>query len=137
MSSPGRLAVRLALLAVALAAVVAIVSWQRTEDDCNEAAATIGRALGGIGGGAAELSEARSTLLGGCHASAPVLSAAGALQGAGRAGEAEPLLRRVLRDEPDNFGAWATLSLLLADSDPAGARRARGRALELNPLAGR
>ncbi len=136
MSSPGRLAVRLALLAVALAAIVAIVSWQRTEDDCNEAAATVGRALAGTGG-AAELREARSTLLGGCHASAPILSAAGALQGAGRAGEAEPLLRRVLRDEPDNFGAWATLSLVLADSDPAGARRARGRALELNPLAGR
>ena len=136
MSSPGRLAVRLALLAIALAAIVAIVSWQRTEDDCNEAAATVGRALGGTGG-AAELREARSTLLGGCHASAPILSAAGALQGAGRAGEAEPLLRHVLRDEPDNFGAWATLSLVLADSDPAGARRARGRALELNPLAGR
>ena len=136
MSSPGRLAVRLALLAIALAAIVAIVSWQRTEDDCNEAAATVGRALGGTGG-AAELREARSTLLGGCHASAPILSAAGALQGAGRAGEAEPLLRHVLRDEPDNFGAWATLSLVLADSDRAGARRARGRALELNPLAGR
>ncbi len=46
-------------------------------------------------------------------------------------------MRRVLRDEPDNFGAWATLSLVLAESDPAGARRARERALELNPLAGR
>ena len=87
MSSPGSLAVRLALLAVAIAAIVAIVSWQRTEDDCNEAGATVVR---GVGGAAtpAQVADARSTLLDGCHASAPLLAAAGALQGAGRADEA-------------------------------------------------
>ena len=136
MSSPGSLAVRLALLAVALAAIVAIASWQRTEDDCNEAGATVVR---GVGGAAtpAQVADARSTLLDGCHASEPLMAAGGVLQRDGQERQAEPLVRRVLRDEPDNFGAWATLSLVLAESDPAGAERARERALELNPLAGR
>ncbi|MET0205745.1 MAG: hypothetical protein ABWY97_07605 [Thermoleophilaceae bacterium] len=136
MTSPGRLAVRLSLLAAAVAVIVAVVSWQGTEDDCNEAAATIGRDTAG-NRDRSQLQRAEGTLLGGCHASAPLLSAAGVLQASGRDSEAELLLRRVLRDEPESYGAWAQLSLVLAESDPAAARRARERALELNPLARR
>lgn len=42
------------------------------------------------------------------------------------------LLRRVLRDEPDNQSGWFFLSQLLKDSDPAGASEAKARAERLD-----
>jgi hypothetical protein len=126
---------RIALLCAALAVAATLVLWQRTEDDCAEAGATVVREITGSVDRSV-LPGALRTLTADCHESRPVLAAAGALNQAGRQAEAEPLVRHALREEPDNFAAWAILSVALADSDPGAASRARARALELNPLAG-
>jgi hypothetical protein len=130
------LALRALLAAGALAVAIMMAAWQRGEDDCNEAGATVVRSIAG------EVPErsaraARATLLGGCHDTSPMLVAAGVLERAGREREALPLVRQALRDEPDNYRVWAIRSLVLAESDPRAAHRARERALDLNPLAGR
>jgi hypothetical protein len=135
MRSYGGLVARVALLCAALAVVAILVSWQRSEDDCTEAGATVVREITGSVDRSV-LPAALATLTGDCQESRAVLAVAGALNQAGRQSEAEPLARHVARDEPDNFAAWAILSAALADSDPAAARRARARALELNRLAG-
>jgi predicted Zn-dependent protease len=53
----------------------------------------------------------------------------------GRVEQAAAELRALVRAEPENVTAWATLALVLARSDPAGARAAdaRRRALAPNP----
>jgi hypothetical protein len=135
MRTPGLLVARLVLLCAALLVVVALVSWQQTEDGCAEAGATVVREIAGAVDRSV-LPAALAKLTGDCRESSPLLAAAGALRNAGREPEAEPLARHVVREEPDNFAAWAILSLALAKNDPAASERARARALELNPLAG-
>jgi tetratricopeptide (TPR) repeat protein len=135
MASPGSLAARAVLVAVALAAALSVVSWQSTEDDCREAGATVVREITGTES-AANLPGAFDTLRGDCHDVRPLLVAAGQLARAERRDEALPLARRAVRREPDDFAAWAVLSEALAEADPAAARRARRRALALNPRAG-
>ena len=130
----GRLATRLALFALAAALAVSIAGWQRHEDACAEAGAQVLREITGAADRSV-LPAARAALLDDCHDSAAAVSAAGALNQAGREGEAESLVRAVVREEPDSFAAWAVLSLATADSDPAASARARERALALNPLA--
>ena len=135
MRNYGGLVGRIALVGAAVAVVAGLVSWQRTEDDCAEAAAMVAREITG-NADRSVLPGAFATLRADCHESRPVLAAAGALNQAGRRHEAEVLARHVVRDEPDNFAGWAILSVALADSDPQAASHARVRALELNPLAG-
>jgi predicted Zn-dependent protease len=51
----------------------------------------------------------------------------------GDSARAVALLRPLVRDEPENVTAWTVLAFALADSDPAGARAAGARRLELAP----
>lgn len=44
------------------------------------------------------------------------------------------IARRLVRDEPENFNAWAVIYIGNLAADPREARRARREALELNPL---
>ena len=44
------------------------------------------------------------------------------------------ILERVLRDEPDNVGAWAQLLAVTARRDPVTARRARAELRRLDPV---
>lgn len=67
----------------------------------------------------------------------PLVREAALLAFAGRPDEGLPLLRRVVDREPENYEAWGQIVLAARDSEPALARRARARALELNPRAGR
>jgi predicted Zn-dependent protease len=52
---------------------------------------------------------------------------------AGQRDRAAAVLAPLVRDEPRNVTAWATLSVALAQRDPAAANRARARARELAP----
>lgn len=51
--------------------------------------------------------------------------------------EAVPVAERLVRLQPQSFEAWRSLYGLTTTSDPARARVARRRAVELNPRAGR
>jgi hypothetical protein len=44
------------------------------------------------------------------------------------------ILERVLRDEPDNLGAWAQLLAVTDRRDPVTARRARAALRRLDPV---
>jgi predicted Zn-dependent protease len=68
---------------------------------------------------------------------APILSEAGLLTTIGRRGRAVELLDDLVRREPDNPEAWATLARVLGRSDPARSRAAFRRARELSPPVGR
>jgi predicted Zn-dependent protease len=67
----------------------------------------------------------------------PLVRQAALLAFMGRPAAGVPLLRQVVEREPENYDAWAQLAAATARSDPALSRRARARALELNPRAGR
>ena len=54
---------------------------------------------------------------------------------AGREREAVTVLEELTRTEPESVEAWAQLAVALQEVDPARARIARERVLELNPLA--
>jgi tetratricopeptide (TPR) repeat protein len=135
MRSLGLVAARGALVAVAVAVALSVVSWQRTEDDCREAGATVVREITGTES-ASKLPGAFDALTGDCHDVRPLLVAAGQLARADRRDEALPLARLAVRREPDDFAAWAVLSEALADADAAAARRALRRARALNPRLG-
>ena len=57
---------------------------------------------------------------------------AGTRWSAGDQAGAIALMRRVLRDEPDNQSGWFLLSQWLKESDPAGAAAAKARAASLD-----
>ena len=63
----------------------------------------------------------------------PLLLEAGLLNAIGRPRDALPLAREAVRREPENLEAWLLLERAARGEDPALARRARARALELNP----
>ena len=54
---------------------------------------------------------------------------------AGRERDAIEVLEELTRSEPDSVEAWAQLAVAAREVDPARARAARARVLELNPLA--
>jgi cytochrome c-type biogenesis protein CcmH/NrfG len=54
---------------------------------------------------------------------------------AGRERDAIDVLEELTRSEPDSVEAWAQLAVAAREVDPARARAARARVLELNPLA--
>ena len=54
----------------------------------------------------------------------------------GRPGPAELEARRLVRHEPSNFDGWSVIYLANLGSDPPTARRARRKALALNPTGG-
>lgn len=65
----------------------------------------------------------------------PDLARGQLLYRAGRLREAVRVLGRLTRDEPESVEAWGLLALAAREVDPARARAARARVLELNPLA--
>lgn len=54
---------------------------------------------------------------------------------AGRERDAIAVLEALTRAEPESVEAWARLAVASQEADPARAREARARVLELNPLA--
>jgi hypothetical protein len=112
-------AVRLAIVAVALAAIVLLGSRLRDHDRCDAARAAV----------ATHVTELTAS----CRDPDVIAGASAALVGAGRREEGLRLARESVRREPESFIGWVALGLALRDRDPAGSRRALARAKELNP----
>ena len=113
------MAPRLAIVAIAVAAVAVLGSRLRDHDRCEGARASV----------AAKVATLRSS----CRDPDVVAGAAAALLVAGRRDRALALARESVRREPRSFIGWVAVGLALSDRDPAGSRRALARAKALNP----
>ena len=113
------MAVRLAIVALAAAAIVFLGSRLRDHDRCDAAVAAVATHVG--------------TLASNCRDPDVVAGAAAQLLAAGKREDGLRLARESVRREPASFIGWVALGLALRDQDPAGSRRALARAKELNP----
>jgi hypothetical protein len=112
-------AARIAIVAVAVAAVAVLGTRLRDHDRCESARAAVPP-------GAATLTDA-------CRDPDVVAGASAALVTAGRRDRGLALARESVRREPRSFIGWVAVGLALRDRDPAGARGALARAKALNP----
>lgn len=113
------MAVRLAIVALAAAAIVFLGSRLHDHDRCDDAVAAVATHVG--------------TLASNCRDPDVVAGAAAQLLAAGKREDGLRLARESVRREPASFIGWVALGLALRDQDPAGSRRALARANELNP----
>jgi hypothetical protein len=102
-------ALRLAIVVVAVAAIVLLGSRLRDHDRCDSARAAVGQRTG-------ELTAS-------CRDPDVIASASAVLLAA----------RESVRREPESFVGWVAMGLTLRDRDPAGSRAALARAKALNP----
>jgi hypothetical protein len=112
-------AARIAIVALAVAAVVVLGTRLRDHDRCESARAAIPPR-------AATLNDA-------CRDPDVVAGASAALLTAGQRDRGLALARASVRREPRSFIGWVAVGLALRDRDPAGARRALAWAKALNP----
>jgi predicted Zn-dependent protease len=112
-------AVRVAIVIVAVAAIVLLGSRLRDHDRCDSARAAVGERAG-------ELTAS-------CRDPDVIASASAVLLAAGQPDRAVRLARESVRREPESFVGWVALGLTLRDRDPAGSRAALARAKALNP----
>ena len=113
------MALRLAIVALAVAAVAVLGSRLRDHDRCEAARAAVAARV--------------ATLQSSCRDPDVVAGAAAALLVAGRRDRGLALARESVRREPRSFIGWVAVGLALRDRDPAGSRRALARAKALNP----
>jgi hypothetical protein len=111
--------VRIAIVAVAAAAIVLLGSRLRDHDRCESARAAV----------ATHIAQLQSS----CRDPDVIAGASAALLTAGRADDGLRLARESVRREPDSFIGWVALGFALRERDPAGSRLALARAKELNP----
>jgi hypothetical protein len=112
-------ALRLAIVALAVAAVAVLGTRLRDHDRCEAARAAV----------AARVAALESS----CRDPDIVAGASAALLTAGRRDRGLALARESVRREPRSFIGWVAVGLALRDRDPAGSRRALARAKALNP----
>jgi hypothetical protein len=112
-------AVRVAIVALAAAAIVFLGSRLRDHDRCEAAQAAVTTHV-------AQVTDS-------CRDPDVIAGASAALLNAGRSEEGLRLARESVRREPESFIGWVAMGLALRDRDPAGSRRALARAEELNP----
>jgi hypothetical protein len=112
-------AVRLAIVVLAVAAIVLLGSRLRDHDRCDSALTAVATHVG--------------TLTSSCRDPDIVAGASAQLLAAGKRADGLRLARESVRREPDSFIGWVAVGLALRDRDPAGSRRALARARELNP----
>jgi predicted Zn-dependent protease len=123
--------VRIALAAVAAAAIFALFTWLHQVRVFNDAraAAVPARTPAQVDAAVAKLRDAaRHT-----PDTLPETGEAFVLIRAGRKEEGERIVRSVLRREPSNVTAWGLLALALDGRDPAGAAAARAQVVRLSP----
>lgn len=131
---PARWAVRLVVVAGAIAAVGLLASSLSAHDRCVDAGHAIFATRGGPGAAARERA-ALARIQGSCRGTSALVSAAGALAYQGRDREALALALRAARREPANAQAWAgVLALARRDQAPTLARAAERRLAHLDPL---
>ena len=113
------MAARIAIVALAIAAVAVLGTRLRDHDRCESARAAI--------------PPRAATVTQSCRDPDVVAGASAALVTAGQRDRGLALARESVRREPRSFIARVALGLALRDRDPAGARRALARAKALNP----
>ena len=113
------MAVRVAIVLVAVAAIVLLGSRLRDHDRCDSALTAVATHVG--------------TLTASCRDPDIVAGASAQLLTAGKRADGLRLARESVRREPASFIGWVALGLALRDRDPAGSGRALARAKELNP----
>jgi hypothetical protein len=112
-------AVRVAIVLVAVAAIVLLGSRLRDHDRCDSARAAVGQRTG--------------ELITSCRDPDVIASASAVLLAGGQPDQAVRLARESVRREPESFVGWVAMGLTLRDRDPAGSRAALARAKALNP----
>jgi hypothetical protein len=112
-------AVRIAIVVLAVAAIAVLATRLRAHDRCEDARANVVQRV--------------ATLEQECRDPDVVAGASAALVAAGRRDRGLALARESVRREPRSFIARVALALALRDRDPAGAQRAVARAKALNP----
>jgi hypothetical protein len=112
-------AVRVAIVLVAVAAIVLLGSRLRDHDRCDSARAAVGQRTG--------------ELITSCRDPDVIASASAVLLAGGQPDQAVRLARESVRREPQSFVGWVAMGLTLRDRDPAGSRAALARAKALNP----
>ena len=134
MPGASRIALRVALAALALSLAALVLSWRADDRACEDAGRAV---LLSARDGGAPLEAALRDVRARCRGGDRLVAAAASLTQAGRLREASAAAREAVERAPEDFRAWVALSVALADSDAAGAASARRHALELNPLAAR
>jgi hypothetical protein len=110
---------RIAIVALAAAAIVLLGSRLRDHDRCQSAQTATPPRVG--------------QLTASCRDPDVLAGASAALVAAGKREQAASLARESVRREPDSFIGWVAVAFATRDSDPAQAQRAVARAKALNP----
>jgi len=125
--------VRIALVAVSVAAVVFGVLRLHRSDECESARTAINTALFHHREPAGGLARQQRRLLDNCRDGSVLAFVSTVETTAGRRRFATALARKVTRDEPRNRVGWVALAQALQRSDPRGAAAAAARAKKLDP----
>jgi Tfp pilus assembly protein PilF len=124
---------RILLVAVAAVLVGLLARSLHHTDTCDAARRTVfSVAAGGAPG--REQAPAIARIEGNCRGATALISVAAVLFREGRAADAQRLAQRAVDEEPENATAWNALAATAARRDPATARRAARRQVELSPL---
>ncbi|MBX5442386.1 MAG: tetratricopeptide repeat protein [Solirubrobacteraceae bacterium] len=124
---------RIVLAAAALAVVALLAVSRHGYDACQDARRdVIAAAIGAIP--ADRQDPAIAAVREHCRGAERLVEVAGLLYQQGRVDVAERLAREAVDAEPENALAWRALAATAAERDPATARQAARRQLELSPL---
>lgn len=125
---------RAALVALALAAAILLVSWQRSEDACTDSVKAMFFALRDRAP-APRTDATVDAIEDDCGGSSRLVDSAAVLFEEGHPERAARLLREAVDREPDSFSAWAGLASVLGrGGDRSGSGSAAARAKRLNPF---
>ena len=123
---------RAALVVTAGLAVIVLVGWLRSEDNCTGAVMAMFFALRDRAP-EPQLAATVARIEDDCDGSSRLVDSGAVLFEQGHPRPAADLLREAVDREPDNFSAWSALASVLARSDPAGSAEAAAHARRLNP----
>lgn len=127
------MAVRIALAAVCVAAIVFGATRLHKDDTCESARSAIVTALFHHREPAGGLAYQQRRLVDHCRDGSVIAFVSTVETTAGRTGPGTALARKVTRDEPNNRIGWIALAQALQNTDPRGSKAAAARAKELNP----
>lgn len=124
---------RLALVVVALVVVGSFVASRHGYDACQSSRREVLASASGALPASAQ-TKAIQGVREHCRGADQLVNVAGVLYGQKRTAAAMRVAREAVAEEPENALAWRALAATAAQLDPATARRAARRQLELSPL---
>lgn len=127
------MAVRLALILVAVVVVAVLARGVREHDACQQARADVIAAATGAKPASVQ-EQAIAGIREHCRGAQDLVSASAVLYRQERFEEAQALAQEAVDAEPENATAWNALATTAAEIDPATARAAARRQVELSPL---